>query len=48
MIKLIEPMAGTDINGKPFSCLPGETVTLDKKSEENLIKKGIAKKAGKK
>ncbi|MCP5004523.1 MAG: hypothetical protein GY941_11390 [Planctomycetes bacterium] len=48
MIILDIPLAGKDSKNKPFSCAPGESVTLDKKSEENLIKKGYAHRKAKK
>ena len=44
MIKLKTSIAGTDIDGKPFSCRPGETVALDAKSEANYIAAGLAEK----
>lgn len=45
MIKLKVSMSGTDVNGKPFSCAPGEKVSLDEKSEKNLIEKDMAEPA---
>lgn len=45
MIELLECLSGTDAQGNSFACKVGETVSLDQKSEENLVKLGMAKKA---
>lgn len=42
MIILKTALAGTDVDGKRFSALPNDRVELDAKSEQNLIKKGLA------
>lgn len=44
MIQLKVPLSGTDRQGKPFSCGPGELVELDYQSEKNLATKKMAKK----
>ena len=38
-------MAGTDKDGKSFAVIPGQTVSLDEKSEKNLILKDMAEPA---
>lgn len=45
MIKLKVSLSGTDEMGKPFSVGPGECISLDKKSEANYIKNGMAEQA---
>ena len=42
MIKLLVSLAGTDVNGKPFSKSIGESVSLDANSEANYIRSGCA------
>ena len=42
MIELLVAMAGTDENGESFSAAPGDIVSLDKRSEESLIKNEMA------
>lgn len=42
MIKLLTPLAGTDVDGNSFTCAPGESVCLDEVSETNYIAEGLA------
>jgi len=42
MIKMIVSLAGTDPNGESFAASPGDQITLDDKSEKNLVEAGFA------
>lgn len=42
MIKLKVSLAGTDKDGKVFSCMPGDNVSLDAKSEQNMVNNEMA------